>query len=67
MIPSARILIRSSAPPENMLAKPRIVPWFWLNSAASCFGIYPRQRNMCSDAINDNCQQYKAQASEKLT
>src|SRR5690554_2942526 len=39
--PSARILIRSMAPPENMLNRPRKVPWFWLNNACSCAGLMP--------------------------
>jgi len=41
MIPSAKILMRSSAPPENMLKRLRMVPSFCRNSAAKRSGLMP--------------------------
>ena len=40
-IPNARMLIRSMAPPENMLTRSRIPPWFELNSDANLSGLIP--------------------------
>ncbi|MDT4890639.1 hypothetical protein FQZ97_1275060 [compost metagenome] len=41
MIPSAKMLMRSSAPPENMLNRLRMVPSFCRNSSASRSGLMP--------------------------
>ena len=41
MIPRAKIEKRESAPPENMLNRPRIPPWFWRNKSASASGLMP--------------------------
>ncbi len=41
MIPSAKIVKRESAPPENMLNRPRIPPWFERKRSASTFGSIP--------------------------
>ena len=41
MIPSAKMVKRDSAPPENMLNMPRMPPCCDLNSCASTFGSIP--------------------------
>ena len=41
MIPSAKMVKRDSAPPENMLNMSRIPPRFWLKSLVSSFGSMP--------------------------
>jgi hypothetical protein len=41
IIPRARMDIRSNAPPENMLNKPRIVPWFALKRFSSAALLMP--------------------------
>ena len=37
----AKILILSSAPPENKLKYCKIVPWLCWNNAATCSGLIP--------------------------
>ena len=41
MMPSAKIVKRDSAPPENMLNMPRMPPCCAWNSSASTFGSMP--------------------------
>ena len=41
MTPIAKMDRRSSAPPENMLNRPRIVPSWLSNSRASASGLMP--------------------------
>ncbi|CFN76999.1 Uncharacterised protein [Bordetella pertussis] len=41
MIPRAKMEKRDSAPPENMLNRPRIPPSCWRNRSASASGLMP--------------------------
>ena len=53
MIPSAKIVKRDSAPPENMLNMPRMPPcWLW-NSFASSVRVDTRHRNVRPDPVDD--------------
>ena len=41
MMPSAKMVKRRSAPPENMLNMPRMPPWLRLKNSASAAGSMP--------------------------
>ena len=41
MILSAKMAMRPTAPPENMLNMPRMPVWFWRNTSASACGLTP--------------------------
>ena len=41
MMLSAKIAMRATAPPENMLNMPRMPLWFCLNTSASAAGLTP--------------------------
>ena len=51
MMPSAKMVKRDSAPPENMLNMPRMPPCWPLNSSASTFGSMPGT-GMCAPMRN---------------
>ena len=51
MMPSAKMVKRDSAPPENMLNMPRIPPCWLLNRSASTFGSMPGT-GMCAPMRN---------------
>ena len=62
----AKMDMRSSAPPENMLTTPRIVPdWSLKNSATRC-GIDARHRDEGADAIDDQRPDQEQQAAANL-
>jgi hypothetical protein len=51
MIPSAKIVNRDNAPPENMLNIPRMPPLFWLNKVSNWTGSIPGT-GMCAPILN---------------
>src|SRR6266436_3244112 len=61
MMPSAKIVKRESAPPENMLNSPRIPPCCDWNSSASRIGSIPGTGNVRANAENDQGSEQEEQ------
>ena len=66
MIPRAKTLSFSRAPPENMSNSPKMVPRCWAKKAIRACGVDPRGGDLDAQAIDGQHQQRKQDAPFQL-